>query len=191
VLGNGAMQQLMAERAQARAALVEERQFRKDAHPEMREARARLAALDDQAESMANTIRASLRQEYEVAAHGEKQIASEIAALEGDARVERGRDMQMSMMSRSVETYRLLHDSLLQRYRDMASQAGFQAGRIQPLDRAAVAAIGGSPAARRAALREHIADLLPGWIASGDGYARHLHAQVAAEAVIDALADTR
>jgi hypothetical protein len=60
-----------------------------------------------------------------------------------------------------------------------------------PLDRAAVAAIGGSPAARRAALREHIADLLPGWIASGDGYARHLHAQVAAEAVIDALADTR
>jgi len=138
VLGNGAMQQLMAERAQARAALVEERQFRKDAHPEMREARARLAALDDQAETMANTIRASLRQEYEVAAHGEKQIASEIAALEGDARVERGRDMQMSMMSRSVETYRLLHDSLLQRYRDMASQAGFQAGRIQPLDRAAV-----------------------------------------------------
>jgi polysaccharide biosynthesis transport protein len=138
VLGNGAMQQLMAERAQARAALVEERQFRKDAHPEMREARARLAALDDQAQAMANTIRASLRQEYEVAAHGEKQIASEIAALEGDARVERGRDMQVSMMGRSVETYRLLHDSLLQRYRDMASQAGFQAGRIQPLDRAAV-----------------------------------------------------
>ena len=60
-----------------------------------------------------------------------------------------------------------------------------------PLDRAAVAAIGGSPAARRAALREHIAAVLPGWIAPGDAYARHLHAQVAAEAVIDALADTR
>ncbi|WHO40717.1 polysaccharide biosynthesis tyrosine autokinase [Sphingobium sp. AP49] len=138
VLGNGAMQQLMAERAQARAALVEERQFRKDAHPEMREARARVAALDDQAESMANSIRASLRQEYDVAVHGEKQIASEIAALEREARVERGRDMQIGMMGRSVDTYRMLHDSLLQRYRDMASQAGFQAGRIQPLDRAAV-----------------------------------------------------
>ncbi len=152
VLGNGAMQQLMAERAQARAALVEERQFRKDAHPEMREARARLAALDDQAQAMANTIRASLRQEYEVAAHGEKQIASEIAALEGDARVERGRDMQVSMMGRSVETYRLLHDSLLQRYRDMASQAGFQAGRIQPLDRAAVPTTPFAPHAGRVML---------------------------------------
>nr|WP_311270918.1 polysaccharide biosynthesis tyrosine autokinase [Sphingobium sp. WCS2017Hpa-17] len=138
VLGNGAMQQIIAERAQARAVLAEERQFRKDAHPEMREARARLAALDEQADSMANSIRASLREQYEVARRGEDQIAKEIALLEEQARVEQGRDVQMGIMERSVDTYRMLHDSLLQRYRDMASQAGFQAGRIQPLDRAAV-----------------------------------------------------
>lgn len=138
VLGNGAMQQIIAERAQARAVLAEERQFRKDAHPEMREARARLVALDEQADSMANSIRASLREQYEVARRGEDQIAKEIAQLEEQARVEQGRDVQMGIMERSVDTYRMLHDSLLQRYRDMASQAGFQAGRIQPLDRAAV-----------------------------------------------------
>ena len=138
VLNNGAMQQLMAQRAQARAELVEERQFRKDAHPEMREARARLAALDDQAQAMANTIRASLKEQYDVAVHGEKQIQAEISTLERQALVERGRGVQMSILERSVDTYRLLHDSLLQRYRDMASQAGFQAGRIQSLDRAAV-----------------------------------------------------
>ncbi|WP_093085425.1 GumC family protein [Sphingobium sp. AP50] len=145
VLNNGAMQQLMTERAQARAALVEERQFRKDAHPEMREARARLAALDDQADEMANRIRASLKEQYDVAVHGEKQIGSEIAALERDAQAARGRDVQMGIYERSVDTYRMLHDSLLQRYRDMASQAGFQAGRIQPLDRAAVPARPFSP----------------------------------------------
>jgi capsular exopolysaccharide synthesis family protein len=145
VLNNGGMQQLMAQRAQARAAVVEERQFRKDAHPEMREARARLAALDDQAETMANTIRASLREQYEVAVHGEKQIDAEIAGLERQAQAERGRGVQMSILERSVDTYRLLHDSLLQRYRDMASQAGFQAGRIQPLDRAAVPTRPSSP----------------------------------------------
>jgi capsular exopolysaccharide synthesis family protein len=138
VLNNGAMQQLMAQRAQARADMVEERQYRKDAHPEMREARARLAALDDQAETMANTIRASLREQYDVAVHGEKQIESEIRKVEHQAQAERGRGVQMSILERQVDTYRLLHDSLLQRYRDMASQAGFQAGRIQPLDRAAV-----------------------------------------------------
>lgn len=138
VLNNGAMQQLMTQRAQARAAVVEERQFRKDAHPEMREARARLAALDDQATVMANSIRASLREQFEVAVHGEKQIEAEIAGVERQAQAERGRGVQMSILERSVDTYRLLHDSLLQRYRDMASQAGFQAGRIQPLDRAAV-----------------------------------------------------
>ena len=138
VLGNGAMQSLMTSRAEARAAIVEERQFRKDAHPDMREARARLAALDDQAEAMANTIRASLREQYEVAVHGETQIAAEIADLERQAQAERGRDVQTGILERSVDTYRMLHDSLLQRYRDMASQAGFQAGRIQPLDRAAV-----------------------------------------------------
>ncbi len=138
VLGNGAMQQLLAERAQARAEIARERQFRKDAHPEMREARAKLAALDDQVESMARTIRLSLREQYDVARHGEQQIGREIAALEKDAQLERGRDVQLGIMGRSVETYRMLHDSLLQRYRDMASQAGFQAGRIQPLDRAAV-----------------------------------------------------
>ncbi len=145
VLNNGAMQSLMTERAQARAALVEERQFRKDAHPEMREARARLAALDDQAEEMANRIRASLKEQYDVAVHGEKQIGSEISALERDAQAARGRDVQMGIYERSVDTYRMLHDSLLQRYRDMASQAGFQAGRIQPLDRAAVPARPFSP----------------------------------------------
>jgi capsular exopolysaccharide synthesis family protein len=145
VLNNGGMQQLMAQRAQARAEVVEERQFRKDAHPEMREARARLAALDDQAEAMANTIRASLREQYEVAVHGEKQIEAEIAAVERQAQTERGRGVQMSILERSVDTYRLLHDSLLQRYRDMASQAGFQAGRIQPLDRAAVPTRPSSP----------------------------------------------
>jgi len=138
VLGNGAMQQVMAERAQARAAIAEERQFRKDAHPEMREARARLAALDEQADSIANTIRASLREQYKVAVRGEDQIVKEIAQLERQAQVEQSRDVQTGIMERSVDTYRMLHDSLLQRYRDMASQAGFQAGRIQPLDRAAV-----------------------------------------------------
>tara|TARA_R110000868_G_scaffold205436_8_gene453991 strand:- start:12384 stop:14477 length:2094 start_codon:yes stop_codon:yes gene_type:complete len=138
VLNNGAMQTLMAERAQARAALVEERQFRKDAHPEMREARARLAALDDQAQEMANRIRASLKERYDVAVHGETQITAEIADLERQGQAAQGRDVQLGIYERSVDTYRMLHDSLLQRYRDMASQAGFQAGRIQPLDRAAI-----------------------------------------------------
>ncbi|WP_313805078.1 polysaccharide biosynthesis tyrosine autokinase [Sphingobium sp.] len=145
VLNNGAMQQLMSERAQARATVVQERQFRKDAHPEMREARARMAALDDQAEMMANTIRASLKEQYDVAVHGEKQIEAEIAGVERQAQAERGRGVQMSILERQVDTYRLLHDSLLQRYRDMASQAGFQAGRIQPLDRAAVPSRPSSP----------------------------------------------
>ncbi|BAI97050.1 protein-tyrosine kinase [Sphingobium sp. TA15] len=145
VLNNGVMQQIMTERAQARAQVVQERQFRKDAHPEMREARARLAALDDQAEGMANTIRASLKEQFDVAVHGEKQIQSEIAKVERQAQAERGRGVQMSILERQVDTYRLLHDSLLQRYRDMASQAGFQAGRIQPLDRAAVPSRPSSP----------------------------------------------
>ncbi len=171
VLGNGAMQQLIAERAQARAALVEERQFRKDAHPEMREARARLAALDDQAQDMANRIRASLKQEYEVAVHGEKQIAAEIADVEREAQVARGRDVQMSMYARSVDTYRMLHDSLLQRYRDMASQAGFQAGRIQPLDRAAVPARPFSPKVGETLLFAALGGLALGLLLVG---ARHI-----------------
>ena len=162
VLGNGAMQQLMAERAEARADLVRQRQFRKDDHPEMREARARLAALDDQAQAMANTIRASLKEQYDVAVHGEKQIASEIKDLERQAQVERGRDVQISIMERSVDTFRLLHDSLLQRYRDMASQAGFQAGRIQPLDRAAVPARPSSPNVGRTMLLASLGGLLLG-----------------------------
>ena len=138
VLNNGAMQQILAERAQARAQVAQERQFRKDAHPEMREARARLAALDEQANAMAATIRSSMRAQVDVAVRGERQIDREIAKIEEQARSEQGRDVRLGIMERSVDTYRMLHDSLLQRYRDMASQAGFQAGRIQSLDRAAV-----------------------------------------------------
>jgi succinoglycan biosynthesis transport protein ExoP len=137
VLGNGAMQQLMAERAAAQAEVASERQFRTDAHPEMREARAKVAALDEQARAMTQNIRASVKGQYDAAVESEKRIGREISGLEREAQVFRSRDVQISMLERSVDTYRLLHDSLLQRYRDMASQAGFQAGRIQPLDRAA------------------------------------------------------
>jgi hypothetical protein len=57
------------------------------------------------------------------------------------------------------------------------------------LDRAALAAIGGSEAQQRAGVREWIAAALPDAISPGDAYARHLHAQVAAEAVNDILAN--
>lgn len=171
VLGNGAMQQIMADRAQARAAIAEERQFRKDAHPEMREARAKLIALDEQADAMAGTIRNSLREQYEVARRGEEQIAREIADLEQQARVEQGRDVQTGIMERSVDTYRMLHDSLLQRYRDMASQAGFQAGRIQPLDRAAVPTRPFSPKVGETLLFAAIGGLALGLLLVG---ARHM-----------------
>ncbi len=145
VLANGAIQQLMQQRAQAQAALVEQRQFRKDAHPEVREARAKVAALDDQIERLGQTIRTSMHEQFTIAQRGEKQIAQEIADVERAAGVGRGRDMQIGMLERQVDTFRTLHDSLLQRYRDMASQAGFQAGRIQPLDHAAVPARPTSP----------------------------------------------
>jgi len=65
------------------------------------------------------------------------------------------------------------------------------------LDRALIEGVGGrggsvgssgSEAQGRARLRERIAELLPESIAPGDAYARHLHAQIAAEAVIDAMA---
>ncbi|MET0249351.1 MAG: polysaccharide biosynthesis tyrosine autokinase [Sphingobium sp.] len=171
VLGNGAMQQMMAQRAALRAQLVQERQFRRDAHPEMREARAHLAALDDQVQSMANTIRASVRDQYDVSVRSEKQIEREIAGLEGDANIERGRDIQFGIMERSVDTYRTLHDSLLQRYRDMASQAGFGAGRIQPLDRAAVPARPSSPDIGLTMLIASLGGLLLGLILVG---ARHM-----------------
>jgi carbon-monoxide dehydrogenase medium subunit len=42
------------------------------------------------------------------------------------------------------------------------------------------------PAQRLAKLRSALAARLPAWIAQGDTYARHLHAHVAAEAIIDA-----
>ena len=57
------------------------------------------------------------------------------------------------------------------------------------LDRAALAGIAGGNAQRRAGLRERIAAALPDSIAPGDAYARHLHAQMAAEAVNDILAN--
>ncbi len=171
VLANGAMQQLMTRRAEARAALIEQRQFRKDAHPEMREARAKLAALDDQIDSMAIAIRSSVRTQYDVALRGEKQIDREIAELERDERAGRGRDVQLGIMERQVDTYRALHDSLLQRYRDMASQAGFQSGRIQPLDRAAVPARPTSPNIGSIMLLASIGGLVLGLLLVG---ARHV-----------------
>jgi carbon-monoxide dehydrogenase medium subunit len=81
---------------------------------------------------------------------------------------------------------------------DRPSAGGQPDGRIQvwlgatggapvaiTLERSKVAGLPEPAAERRSALRSMVAALLPEAIDRGDAYARHLHAQIAAEAIID------
>src|SRR5689334_17651782 len=81
VLNNPAIQNLTRERADLEAALQEERQRRQDEHPAVVQAKAQLAELDSQIGSIAAGVRASIGNQYRVAAGQEASLSRTINAL--------------------------------------------------------------------------------------------------------------
>jgi len=136
VLANPTIQQLSQRRAEAEAQLNEERARRKEGHPAIIQAEASLAELDRQINSIASSIKNSIREQYTVALRQEQGLAGSVGQLKGATLSEQDRGVRYNILKRDADTNRQLYDGLLQRYRELSAAAGITANNIAVIDQA-------------------------------------------------------
>ncbi|MFX7874556.1 hypothetical protein ABTK18_19160, partial [Acinetobacter baumannii] len=89
------------------------RTFKPD-YPDMRQLKGRIDEIDRQIKIAADTIRASLKTQYETALRQENAIQGQVNQLTGKVLDTRGREIQYNILRREVDTNRTLYDGLLQ-----------------------------------------------------------------------------
>jgi succinoglycan biosynthesis transport protein ExoP len=138
VLANPTVQQLSQKKAELQAEYNEERQRRKEGHPAIIQAAAKIAEIDRQLNSIAESIKDSIRAQYIVAARQERGLQGSVGQLKGATLSEQDRSVRYNILRREADTNRQLYDTLLQRYRELSAAAGITTNNISIIDRAEV-----------------------------------------------------
>ncbi|MFC7537248.1 GumC family protein [Sphingomonas sp. GCM10030256] len=136
VLSNPTVQQLTQRRAEAEATYSEELKRRRAEHPTVVQAKANIGELDRQIATLANSIRNSIREQYQVALRQEQALAGNVSQLKGATLAEQDRGVRYNILKREVDTNRELYDGLLQRYKEVGAQAGVTNNNISIVDKA-------------------------------------------------------
>ncbi|WP_404480176.1 GumC family protein [Novosphingobium sp. BL-52-GroH] len=138
VTANAAIQQLLAQKATAEAALAEESARHLDGYSTVKAKRAELAELDRRITTLANSIKKSAYIDYQSTLEREKSLTERVNKLRNEALDEQDRGVQYSVLKRVADTNRALYESLLSRYNQISATAGAASNNITLVDRAEV-----------------------------------------------------
>jgi capsular exopolysaccharide synthesis family protein len=138
VLGNPAIQSLTRQRAEYEATLQQELQRRQAEHPAVIQAKAQLAELDRQIATIAGGVRASIGNQYRVAAGHEAALAGKVNGLKAASFAEQGKNVRYDILRREADASRNLFNSLQQRQQQLNIDATETTSPISLIDRAQV-----------------------------------------------------
>jgi uncharacterized protein involved in exopolysaccharide biosynthesis len=136
VLANPTVTALMADRAHAQSDLQRERIKHLDDYPSVVQLKAQIAAIDQQITAVAQTVRSSVRQQYDAALNAERNLQKEVSQLKGSSLAEQDLSVRYNLLARDADTNRALYDGLLQRYKELNAAAGISASNIAVIDAA-------------------------------------------------------
>jgi capsular exopolysaccharide synthesis family protein len=122
--------------AEAQAALQQERQRRTEQHPSIVQAAANVAEINRQIDTLAQSIRNSVRERYEVSRRQEQQLAGTVSRLESETLTDQGKGVQYNVLKREADTNRHVYNSLLQRLNEASVAAATPHNVATLLDRA-------------------------------------------------------
>lgn len=131
---NGAVQDLIAQRAKASAAQAEERKRYTSNYPS--EASAQIGKLDAEIQAVAGNIKRSFYDSYQTAAKQEAALRGAASRLGGAVMDERFRGVEYNALQREVETNTAFYDGLLQRYKQVIAASGAPSINVTIIDRA-------------------------------------------------------
>lgn len=138
VLSNLAIQRLLEERAKISAEYQQELERRRDEFPTVRQLKSQIDELDAQVNTIATSIRSTLRSDYESALQREQALEQRIAQLKSQTLDEQSQSVQLGILQRQTSNNRELFDLLLTRYNELNAEAGVQANNVSIVDRAEI-----------------------------------------------------
>jgi polysaccharide biosynthesis transport protein len=156
--GGDALPQIMgdAQIQAARAKLAELRGRNEDkltiagpASPAIMALRAQISETEADIRNQISLIKASIKDQYNAAVANEKALADELASLKTAAIDLRGRSVDYAMLSREVDTNRVLYDGLLQQYQQLTIASNAETNNISVVDRALLPSVPVSPSLSR------------------------------------------
>lgn len=145
VISNGAVQNLMTQKAQLEGQLAQERARHLDDYPTVKSLRAQISSLNGRIETMGQSIKKSVNLEYQAALQKEQSLKTQVSALRTDALTEQDRGVQYNLLKRVADTNRALYDALLERFNEINATAGSASNNVSLVDRAEVPGAPSSP----------------------------------------------
>ena len=136
VLQNLAVQRLVEQRSAAEANLAQLSSRYLDDHPNVLAAKAQVDKLDAQIQALAQSIKNSIRLQYESARDRENSIVNQVDTLRADALDEQDRGVQYNVLKRVAETDRALYNTLLTRFNELNATAGATSNNVSLIDTA-------------------------------------------------------
>lgn len=142
---NLVVQTLVEQRSLKAAELADMQQRYDENYPAVLEAKAQLAELDQQIARSSNEIKASIRNDYEIARRQEAALASERQSVAGATLAEQDKRVQYDLLDREARALRGQLASLLSRYNEISTAANVKEGSITKLDAATIPSYPVSP----------------------------------------------
>lgn len=136
VLANSSIQRVMEQRSTVEAQLQQERARHLPDHPSVIQLQAQAAEINRQFNALAQSVRASIREEYETALAREASLTAQVDQLKGATLTEQDRSVRYGILSREADTNRTLYDGLLQRFKELSAAAGISTNNISIIDQA-------------------------------------------------------
>jgi capsular exopolysaccharide synthesis family protein len=136
VLQNPTVQRLTEQRALLNAEYQQKLSIYQPDYPEMVQLRSQIEEADGQVRTIAENIRSSIRNEYQIAANQERSLQAQVTGLTGDVLDLRDRSIQYNILQRELDTTRTLYEALLQRYKEVGVTGGVTANNISIVDTA-------------------------------------------------------
>jgi polysaccharide biosynthesis transport protein len=138
VVSNPTVQQLQQQRALLRGQYEQELETRTEDYPAVRQLAARIAELGTQINSIAGSVRATLREDFATAQANERALRDSIEQMKATTLNEQDRSVQLSILRREASTNREQLDALLKRYNELNAQSGVQLNNLSVIDSAEV-----------------------------------------------------
>jgi capsular exopolysaccharide synthesis family protein len=136
ILADPTVEQLREDRAKLATQYQQQLKLYKPDYPDMLQLKAQIDDIDHQLTGAADTIRRSLKTQYDTAAMQVGTLQGQVNQLKGSVLDERNREIQYNILQREVDTTRTLYDGLLQRYKEIGIAGGITSNNISIVDRA-------------------------------------------------------
>lgn len=136
MMQNEGIQALRSTRAKLEAEYQEKLLTFKPAYPLMLQIKRQIGEIDKQLEAEVKLIKSSVTATYQAALDKESMLKEQVDLLSQEVLTAQGRNTDLTLLEREVETNRQLYDALLQRYKEIGITSNVDSNNVSMVDTA-------------------------------------------------------